>query len=65
MARIITIWQRFDNNTKLWEHNHISDGYDEKQIVPVGTPEQNKLWKGGTWRKFEGTLTNTFEVVCD
>ena len=63
MAKEITIWERLDNNTEIWEHNHIADGYDVSLLKPIGTPDQNKLWKGGTWRSVKALLTDTFEVV--
>ena len=63
--KIITVWQRYNENSKDWEHNHISDGYDEneEQPTPNGAVQQ-KSWPNGKWRKFKAHLEG-ISVVLD
>lgn len=62
---VITVWQRFvkaeegRNAEGVWEHNHISDGYDPEVLFPTPHfPEQERNWKGGVWRAFEAFLVD-------
>lgn len=62
MSAIITIWERYnkkDDGSWKWEHNHISDGFDEKIDAPKAvSPEQKKSWKGAKWRSLRAYLVN-------
>lgn len=45
----ITIWYRMDDN-KVYQHNHLEDGYDETRKGPTPkVPEHSKMWKNGKW----------------
>ncbi len=62
--KIITIWERLNINSNVWEHNHISDGYTESEEVPKPKGSvQKKSWPGGKWRKFKGHMAGTSVVV--
>ena len=55
--KTVTIWERQNNNTKQWEHNHISEGFSEDEVEPEAeSPLQKSSWKGATWRKTKGIL---------
>jgi len=70
-SKIITIWYRFNFisgtitlpgriiKIEKWEHNHISDGWDENQHIPKSCTEQQKnAWKKIKWKKIKGELRN-------
>ncbi|MBI1423113.1 MAG: hypothetical protein GC149_06580 [Gammaproteobacteria bacterium] len=63
--KIITVWERYNDNAKSWEHNHIEDGFDEnaEQPTPKGSV-QEKSWPGGKWRKHKAHLEG-ITVVLD
>ncbi len=62
---IVTVWERFNPSSKEWEHNHISDGYDESAEEPVAKSDmQKQSWKGGKWRSFKGELREGVVVVA-
>jgi len=52
--KLITAWERWNIKDKMWEHNHIEDGYVPHDIPMPAFYEQGKAWKGGQWRKFFG-----------
>lgn len=59
MMDLITSWERYNAKKKTWEHNHISDDFQENEVVPIPRSEiQEKSWKGATWRKNRAYLKN-------
>lgn len=68
-STVITVWERSNEdktsrNYCLWEHNHISSGYNESQRKPVPKGRiQEKSWPNGEWRKYIAKLINV--VVVD
>jgi len=59
----ITVWERYSDSHKAWEHNHIEDGHSDKDIPLAHTKDQGRGWKGGKWRKVHAHLTETNVVV--
>ena len=59
----ITVWERLDEKNKVWNHNHISDGYTEATEPTPMSEEQKKSWKGAKWRKFNGHLQDQKVVL--
>ncbi len=57
--KIITIWSRLSSVNKF-EHNHISDGWDENEQVPTPcTKNQKSAWRlKRRWKKEKGELIN-------
>lgn len=56
---IITVWERFNDKAKKWEHNHIVSGYNELLFSPVPNSEiQRKSWVKGYWRGYMAYLNN-------
>jgi hypothetical protein len=62
--KLITKWETYNHKEKIWEHNHIEDGWVfgyipkakkiYEKVLPALTiryPEQTKNWKNKTWRK--------------
>jgi len=63
--KIITVWERYDENSKQWKHNHISNGYSADITYPVSNSKtQKKSWAGGKWRGLKARLDN-IKVVFD
>lgn len=57
--QLITVWKLLNRKTDTWDHNHISDGYDENQTTPPAhTHEQKSSWARMTWKKQKATLIN-------
>ena len=60
--KTITVWERHtksNDGSWKWEHNHISDGFDDSQQEPTPVSEdQGRLWKGSEWRKKKAFLVN-------
>jgi hypothetical protein len=53
----VTVWYRDIGKGLVF--NHISDGYDIAQIVPVPVNEhQRKAWKGSLWDPRRACLRN-------
>jgi len=60
----ITVWERLQDKTKVWEHNHISRGYDANATEPTPrTDLQKKAWGGGTWKGTEARMNCYHEVL--
>ncbi len=60
---VITVWERQNEHSGEWEHNHISDGYEENQVQPTPNGSvQKKSWPNGKWRKFKARLVNNTVV---
>ena len=55
----ITLWERFDTNSKSWKYNHYSEGFseDQEQPIPEGKVQEGS-WPSGTWRKQKAILEN-------
>jgi hypothetical protein len=54
---VITVWERYNRNSEKWEHNHISDGFNEIEETPAPKSNvQKKSWAGGEWRKKKAHL---------
>lgn len=53
-TKLVTLWERFDDEQQVWQHNHIVDGDDPGDLPTPLNPafvEQVKSWSKGTWRK--------------
>ncbi len=59
-CRKITIWSRFDKDTKRYKHNHI-----EKGLQPRNIPQGHPSWKSGIWLKEYGWLDYKNRVYPD
>jgi hypothetical protein len=61
----ITVWKRFDNVVRRFEHNHIEDGWTPaEQHVPVSKfPDVNKDWKNGLWVRFHAYMDARGKVI--
>lgn len=56
---VITIWQRYNKEKEEYEHNHISNGFYDDQLVPAHTSEfQRKSWANAKWKKSKADLIN-------
>lgn len=54
----ITIWERLQEKSKSWEHNHISDGYDADITAPIPISDlQKKSWEGSQWLGKKGVIS--------
>ncbi len=53
----ITLWERFDSNSKSWKYNHYSEGFLEELDPPIPKGKvQEGSWPSGTWRKQKAIL---------
>lgn len=61
----ITVWKRFDDVTRSFEHNHIEDGHVPAELhTPTGKfPDQHRNWQGGLWVRFHSYLNENNQVV--
>lgn len=60
--KLITVWKKYNDNRKQYEHNHICDGHVDGDI-PIGTKEQNKNWNKSKWIKIHCYLDQQHKVV--
>lgn len=72
--KIITIWEKYNESKKEWEHNHISDGdefeleFPKPKVCPSTGEEyesQKKSWSRGKWRSREGFISDDKEKTCE
>ena len=61
----ITVWKRFDDYSRSFEHNHIEDGHVVRpQDKPISAyPAVTKDWAGGLWVKKHGWLDQNNVVI--
>jgi len=53
----ITIWAMMDKDSGLYEHNHISNGFEDNRSPPKPIGEyQTRAWAKAYWRKTKGIL---------
>lgn len=46
----ITIWKKLNAKCAAYEHNHISDDYDENATAPTAiSVAQEKAWRSADW----------------
>lgn len=56
---IITVWNKWNWKKKIFDHNHIENGFNINQKVPNAiTKYQEKMWKNAKWQKFKAKLIN-------
>ena len=57
--QVITVWESLiDEENDIWDHNHISKGYDASVTIPPHrTVLQQKAWKGKKWRGTKASLS--------
>lgn len=61
----ITIWERLQEKSKSWKHNHISDGYDADILSPIPISVlQKKSWNKSQWLSKKGMI-NGQRVVTE
>ena len=53
----VTIWRRYDKK-RGWQHNHISNGWNQDEKPVARSALQKRSWKDGEWRREEGCLIN-------
>jgi|AntAceMinimDraft_16_1070373.scaffolds.fasta_scaffold42570_5 hypothetical protein len=57
---IITVWKKKVRKNKdiwLWEHNHISYGYDKNITHPTPISDlQKQSWPNSEWKSFKAKL---------
>lgn len=54
----IMIWERWNEQDKVWEFNHFDYYKLDVDIPPSDWPDQIKNWKKAKWRKVYATLRN-------
>jgi len=59
----ITLWQKFNLESGLFEHNHIELCRSDRLIPEPISDFQKKLWKGATWRKYNAMLINDKVII--
>lgn len=63
---IVTIWERYNENTERWEHNHIANGYSAKDTEPTSSNTlQKKSWGTAKWRSSAATIDEHYVVTAD
>lgn len=66
----ITVWQRFNEESKQFDHNHIEDGYIEslfpnsKLDIDGKSFSAQKNWKNSKWKRIYATLVEN-KVLYD
>ena len=61
MLEPVTIWKRWSDDTKQWEHNHIESGfvpYAQQKPKPKGDFKAQAGWKNQTWLKARGYIVD-------
>jgi hypothetical protein len=54
----ITIWKRYNQKLKVFEHNHIENEHIGADVPTPISEEQKKGWAGAQWQKEFGLLIN-------
>ncbi len=63
---IVTIWERYNENSARWEHNHITNGYSPKDTEPKPSNTlQKKSWATAKWRSSAATIDENYVVTAD
>jgi hypothetical protein len=52
----VTIWYRFNHKENVFEHNHIEEGWSSLDAPLPKSENQERGWKGATWKKHVGLL---------
>jgi len=52
----VTVWERLDEKTGRYKHNHIEDGWSENAAPTPVSDEQKKSWKNADWRRIHAFL---------
>jgi len=58
VAEKVTVWYKYNNKRKEWEHNHIEDGWTFGSLPTPQHENQVKAWKAGKWKRAWGFLEN-------
>ncbi len=59
----ITVWERYSESHKAWEHNHIEDGHTASDTPKAHTKNQERGWKDGEWKAAHAHLNDDSVVV--
>ncbi len=59
----ITVWKRYSESHKAWEHNHIEDGHMSSNIPLAHTKDQANGWNKGKWEAAHAHLDENNVVV--
>lgn len=59
----ITVWERYNEAHKDWEHNHIEDGHTESNTPKSHTKDQARGWTGAEWKPTHAHLDDDSVVV--
>lgn len=52
----VTVWHRFDEDKKVFVHNHIEQGHVFGPTPVPKSDHQQASWKGAYWRKYYATM---------
>ena len=59
----ITVWERYNDSHKAWEHNHIEDGHTDNDSPKSHTKDQAHGWKGSKWQATHAHLDDDNVIV--
>jgi len=59
----ITVWERYSDSHKAWEHNHIENGHTESDSPKSHTKDQARGWKGAKWKATHAHLDDNNVIV--
>lgn len=56
MTKYVTIWERLDEKSGEYKHNHIEDGWSIYDNPESKSKEQKMFWKKATWKRTYGFI---------
>ncbi len=62
----VTIWERLNDKSGRWEHNHMVDGHSHDNEAPTASNAlQKRSWSGATWRATAAHIDDNNVVIHD
>lgn len=58
----VTLWNKFDHDTKSYQFNHLEDGHSDREAPHAKFPAQTG-WTGSKWTKEHAYLNLDNKVV--
>jgi len=58
----VTVWEAWDSNKKVFKHNHIENGWSDKDTPVAFCERQSKAWSRTKFIKKYAYLTSDFVV---
>lgn len=58
-ATPVTIWKRYNDGERIWEHNHIEVGHvqpEQQYPLPIVDCKVQRSWANGAWLKTHAYL---------